>query len=80
MNERDFMKAFLDLPEPEPDPEYDAAIERYRKTFGQIPPTAMIPDGFTKEQIADAILLCVVNHDADLLNILDIQIDERFVY
>lgn len=80
MEEFDFLNAFLELPEADSNPEYDAAIKSYQKSFGHIPPTAMIPDGFTKVQITDALKLCVLNHDEDLLKVLEIKIDERFIY
>ena len=64
----------------EEDPKYEEAEQNYYKAFGHIPPTAMIPDGFDKERIIQAMNECVAQNDDDIIKILGIVIEDRFIY
>lgn len=80
MEANDFFDVFMKLPETPMDDPYIAALEAFRKAFGHIPPTAMIPDGFSQEEVIEAIHRCIEAGDPDILKRLNIEIDSRFVY
>lgn len=64
----------------EENPEYELAEQSYYDAFGHIPPIAMIPEGIAEDSIVAAIKQCVAQGEEDILKVLGIKLDERFVY
>lgn len=76
----DFMQAFLDTPEPKIDEEYYKLEEDYKKIFNHIVPTEMLPDSISSDDIKDAMKKCIDSKHDNLMEILRVEINDKYLY
>lgn len=76
----DFMNAFLNTPEPDVDQEYYQIEEQYKTMFGHGVPRAMLPDNITMDSIKNAMKTCIKNETDNLLKLLNVEINEEYLY
>ena len=76
----DFMNAFISTPEPSIDQEYFQIEEQYKKMFGHTVPRAMLPDSITMDSIKAAMKTCIENKNDTLFELLDVIINDDYLY
>lgn len=76
----DFMKAFLNTPEPEIDHEYFEIEDKFREMFGHGVPRAMLPDGMKTDTIKEAMKTCMENNEDNLFEVLGVKLDDNNIY
>ena len=76
----DFMQSFLDAPEPEIDKEYIEVEKRYMDLFKHSVPREMLPDSVSSDEIKNAMKKCIENQKDNLMEILNVEISDKFVY
>lgn len=79
-NVADFMNSFLKTPEPKNDNEYCEIEEQYYRQFGYGVPREMLPDSISTEQIKQAMKKCILSQKDNLFELLDIVINNNYLY
>ena len=76
----DFFNVFSSPSTTSIDDEYYAIEDDFEKKFGYRVPREMLPDSITMDQIKEAMKSCLDCKQDRLFEILDVLIDEHFLY
>lgn len=75
-----FMMDFISTGDQEIDEHYYAVEKKFEEKFGYMPPTAMLPDSITDEQIVVAMNECINQGKDVFFSVLKIKLDEDVLY
>ena len=75
-----FMKSLLNKSGSNVDQEYLEIHNEYKKMFGHIVSTEILPSNISDEQIKKAMMSCIENHTDNILDILNVAIDDDVLY
>lgn len=80
MTAEEYMNKIADIPVQSTDLEYDNLEQQFIDKFHECIPTEMLPPSITTNKIKQAIRTCISSNNPDILQVLNVQINENFVY
>ncbi len=80
MGLEDFMNSLADKPINEIDKEYFDVEKRFEERFGHIVPREMLPPSVSVDDIKEAMKVCIESGNDNILEVLNVEINEKYLY